>query len=137
MKRTVFVMVVTIGIACIGQEQQSSIADFNVLVGKQVIVQRIPLCQPGTYNAVLTYAGKQATVVSLKPFKLPYPISQTHVRQSVQASFLIPSNWLLAKPCPPPSPSQLPQVQRQFQTLLQLLQSRRGHRRQECFRTKK
>jgi hypothetical protein len=76
MKKTVFVMVVTLGTVCIGQEQQSSIEDFNVLVGKQVIVQRIPLCQPGTYNTVLTYAGKQATVVSLKPFKLPYPISQ-------------------------------------------------------------
>jgi hypothetical protein len=73
--KKVFVMVVMIGIACFGQEQ-SSIQDFNVLVGKQVIVQRIPLCQPGTYNTILTYSGKQATVVSLKPFKLPYPISQ-------------------------------------------------------------
>jgi hypothetical protein len=73
--KKVFVMVVMIGIACFGQEQ-SSIQDFNVLVGKQVIVQRIPLCQPGTYNTLLTYSGKQATVVSLKPFKLPYPISQ-------------------------------------------------------------
>ena len=73
--KKVFVMVVMIAIACFGQEQ-SSIQDFNVLVGKQVIVQRIPLCQPGTYNTVLTYSGKQATVVSLKPFKLPYPISQ-------------------------------------------------------------
>jgi hypothetical protein len=76
MKKTVLVMVVMIAIACFGQEQQSSIQDFNVLVGKQVIVQRIPLCQPGTYNAVLTYSGKQATVVSLKPNKLPYPMSQ-------------------------------------------------------------
>jgi hypothetical protein len=77
MKKTVVVIVVMIGIACLGQEQQSSIQDFNVLIGKQVIVQRIPLCQPGTYNTVLTYAGKQAIVVSLKPFKLPYPISQS------------------------------------------------------------
>jgi hypothetical protein len=73
--KKVFVMVVIIAIACFGQEQ-SSIQDFNVLVGKQVIVQRIPLCQPGTYTTVLTYSGKQATVVSLKPFKLLYPISQ-------------------------------------------------------------
>jgi hypothetical protein len=73
--KKVFVMVVMIAIACVGQEE-SSIQDFNVLVGKQVIVQRIPLCQPGTYTTVLTYSGKQATVVSLKPFKLPYPISQ-------------------------------------------------------------
>jgi hypothetical protein len=73
--KKVFVMVVIVAIACFGQEE-SSIQDFNVLVGKQVIVQRIPLCQPGTYTTVLTYSGKQATVVSLKPFKLPYPISQ-------------------------------------------------------------
>jgi hypothetical protein len=52
--------------------QDATIKDLNALVGKQVIVQRMPLCQPGTYQQVLTYAGKQATVVSLKPFKLPF-----------------------------------------------------------------
>jgi hypothetical protein len=83
--KKVFVMVVMIGIACFGQEQ-SSIQDFSVLVGKQVIVQRIPLCQPGTYNTVLTYSGKQATVVSLKPFKLPYPISQAVLNKMTPAA---------------------------------------------------
>ena len=73
--KKVIVIVVMSAVASFGQEQ-NSIQDLNVLVGKQVIVQRIPLCQPGTYTTVLTYSGKQATVVSLKPFKLPYPISQ-------------------------------------------------------------
>ncbi|MGB8582944.1 MAG: hypothetical protein WCD47_19150 [Candidatus Sulfotelmatobacter sp.] len=74
MKKVILIVVMS-AIACLGQEQ-NSIQDLNLLVGKQVIVQRIPLCQPGTYTTVLTYSGKQATVVSLKPYKSPYPISQ-------------------------------------------------------------
>jgi hypothetical protein len=53
-----------------GQEQQP-IQDLNQLVGKQVIIQRTPLCKPGTYTAVLDYAGKTATVISLKPSTTP------------------------------------------------------------------
>ena len=49
-----------------GQQQQQPIQDLNLLVGKQVIVQRVPLCQPGTYTAVLTYAGKTVKVISIK-----------------------------------------------------------------------
>jgi hypothetical protein len=48
--------------------QQAPIQDLNLLVGKKVIAQRAPLCQPGTYTVVLAYAGKQAEVISLKPF---------------------------------------------------------------------
>jgi hypothetical protein len=58
-------------VACFGQQQQTQIENLSLLIGKQVIVQRIPLCQPGTYTTVLTYSGKQATVFSLKPFKFP------------------------------------------------------------------
>jgi hypothetical protein len=36
-----------------GQEQP--IQDLNQLIGKQVIAQRIPLCQPGTFTQVLAY----------------------------------------------------------------------------------
>ena len=54
-------------VPCLGQ-QQSPIQDLNLLVGKKVIAQRVPLCQPGTYTVILTYAGKQAEVISLKPF---------------------------------------------------------------------
>src|ERR1700683_2101889 len=69
-------VVILLAVAGFGQEQPTPIQDLSLFVGKQVVVQRIPLCQPGTYTTVLTYSGKQATVVSLKPFKLPYPISQ-------------------------------------------------------------
>lgn len=69
------VVVILFAVAGFGQEQPP-IRDLNLFVGKQVVVQRIPLCQPGTYTVVLTYSGKQATIVSLKPYKSPYPISQ-------------------------------------------------------------
>src|SRR5271154_7191610 len=59
-----------------GQEQQQPIQDLNLLIGKQVTVQRKPLCQPGTYTVVLAYAGKQAKVVSLKPLKVA-PLSKS------------------------------------------------------------
>jgi hypothetical protein len=58
-----------------GQEQQQSIQDLNLMIGKQVTVQRKPLCQPGTYTVVLAYAGKEARVVSLKPSKIT-PLSK-------------------------------------------------------------
>lgn len=74
MKKIIVVVMAAIGV--FGQEQQQPIQDLNLLIGKQVIVQRAPLCNPGTYTAVLTYSGKQAKVVSLKPFKLPFPVSQ-------------------------------------------------------------
>lgn len=38
--------------------------DLNLLVGKKVLVGRMPLCVPKTYSVNLTYAGKPATVVS-------------------------------------------------------------------------
>jgi hypothetical protein len=57
-------------VAAVGQEQQPPIQDLNLLIGKEVTVQRVPLCQPGTYTHVLAYAGKQAKVVSLKPLHL-------------------------------------------------------------------
>jgi hypothetical protein len=45
------------------------VQDLNQLVGKRVVVQRTPLCEPGTYNVVIAYAGKQATVLFVKPSK--------------------------------------------------------------------
>ena len=41
--------------------------DLNLLVGKNVIVGRLPLCVPNSYTANLAYAGKPATVVSYTP----------------------------------------------------------------------
>ena len=50
---------------------QTTIQDLGSLVGKHVVVQRTGLCQPGTFNAVLTYAGKTATVLAVTPKKMP------------------------------------------------------------------
>lgn len=41
--------------------------DLSRLVGKKVVVGRIPLCVPKTYDVNLSFAGKPATVVSFKP----------------------------------------------------------------------
>ncbi len=57
------------------QAQEQTIRSLDLLVGKQVIAQRTPLCQPGTFTPALAYAGKQAIVVSLKPAKV-YPLPQ-------------------------------------------------------------
>lgn len=63
-------------VPCLAEEQQP-IQDLNLLVGKQVVVQRMPLCQPGTYTTVLAYAGKYAKVVSMKPFNMPHVSEST------------------------------------------------------------
>jgi hypothetical protein len=74
-KMKIPVMMLVAALAGFGQEQQKPIQDLNLLVGKEVTVQRMPLCQPGTYTVVLSYAGKQATVVSAKPSKIA-PLSK-------------------------------------------------------------
>ena len=62
--------------------------DLSLLVGKRVIVGRMPLCVPNTYNVNLIYSGKTARVVSFTPNKnlTAFP---TNVRlpPSVQATF--------------------------------------------------
>ena len=40
-------------------------------IGKRVVAQRVPLCEPGTFNTVLGYAGKQAIVDTARPSKFP------------------------------------------------------------------
>jgi hypothetical protein len=65
---------ILIGVATIASGQQ--VQDINQLVGKRVIAQRMPLCEPGTYNHVIAYAGKQATVLSAKPSQTMPAISQ-------------------------------------------------------------
>jgi hypothetical protein len=49
--------------------------DLTQLAGKRVKVLRIPLCQPGTYTVDLTYAGKQATVLSANKQTMATPVS--------------------------------------------------------------
>jgi hypothetical protein len=72
-----------------GQEQQRPIQDLNQLVSKQVIVQRIPLCLPGTYTTVLAYAGKQAKVISLKRSNMPHLSEQIMSRMTPEARSMI------------------------------------------------
>jgi hypothetical protein len=73
-KMKIPVTILLVALAAVGQEQQKPIQDLNLLVGKRAVVQRQPLCQPGTYTVVLAYAGKQAQVVSLKPSNIaPIP----------------------------------------------------------------
>ena len=64
--RTLSVPVVAVAAVAFGQQ----IADVSQLVGKKVVAQRMPLCEPGTYNTVLAYAGKAATILSAKPSHL-------------------------------------------------------------------
>lgn len=74
MKQTFVMLMVVVGV--FGQDQPQTIQDLKLLIGKQVTVQRWPLCQSGTYTTVLTYAGKQAKVVSLKPSTVTPPSQQ-------------------------------------------------------------
>lgn len=48
-----------------GQQQNLAIQELDTLVGKQVIAQQAPLCQPGTHTVVFSYAGKVAKVISV------------------------------------------------------------------------
>jgi hypothetical protein len=71
--RPIVALLLTIGTAvCFGEEIQ----DVSQLVGKKVIAQRMPLCEPGTFNTVLSYAGKPAVVLSAKASK-NYKFSQS------------------------------------------------------------
>src|SRR6267142_5741349 len=68
------VLAAILSTATSSQEQQSIPNDLKLLESKQVIVGRLPLCEPKTFTVNLNYAGKNATVVSVKPgktFKFP------------------------------------------------------------------
>jgi hypothetical protein len=45
------------------------IQDPGQLVDRKVVVQRVPLCEPGTFTTNLNYAGKTGLVISAKPSK--------------------------------------------------------------------
>jgi hypothetical protein len=61
--------------AAVASAPQPAATDLTQLAGKRVKVLRIPLCEPGTYTANLTYAGKQATVLSAKKSTAMVPLS--------------------------------------------------------------
>ena len=75
MRVTSIAITIVISVATVTSGQQ--VQDVNQLVGRKVVAQRMPLCEPGTYNTVLTYAGKQATVLSVKPSKAFPALSQS------------------------------------------------------------
>lgn len=74
MKNIKLILLLALPSISVGQDQPT-IQDPAQLVGKQVNVQRMPLCQPGTYTADLAHAGKLATVVSVKPNNMMPPLS--------------------------------------------------------------
>src|SRR6266436_5657065 len=84
-----FILTLLVAIVCFGQEQQQPIQDLKTLVGKQVIVQRIPLCKPGSYTTVLTYNGKVAKIISLKPFHITRLPEQTLSKMTPEARAMI------------------------------------------------
>jgi hypothetical protein len=61
------------------QLAQSTLQDPSQLIGKKVIAQRQALCEPGTYDAVVAYAGKPAMVLSVKPSKAAFPLSNSQL----------------------------------------------------------
>ena len=61
--------VLSVQTASLGQEQPT--IQPSQLVGKKINVQRLPLCEPGTYKVDLTHAGMEATVLSAKPSTMP------------------------------------------------------------------
>ncbi len=67
MEQLLFALVLLATVSSCAQEQQLSTQNPFELVGKRVIVHRMPLCQPGTYTPDIAHAGKQATVISAKP----------------------------------------------------------------------
>ncbi len=77
--RVQFIAALVIMVATVAPHPQAqTMQDLNQLVGKKVVIQRMPLCEPGTYNTVTAYAGKTATVISVKPSKMfPFPVSQS------------------------------------------------------------
>jgi len=64
-KVPLFLLLSLLGISCYGQNQ---LTDMKTLIGKKVIVQRMPFFQPGTYTPISnSYAGQTAQIIEIKP----------------------------------------------------------------------
>lgn len=71
-----FIAELVVGGAAFGQAAQPKFPDdIHLLIGKHVIVGRLPLCVPNTYTPNLSYAGKPATVLSIKENPQIYKLS--------------------------------------------------------------
>jgi len=76
MRITAVLAVLLLPVSTFGQEQLLTLQNSGLLVGKQVIVHRLPLCQPGTFKSDLEHAGMKAKVISAKAINLP-PVSKS------------------------------------------------------------
>ena len=56
---------------------QLELEDPSQLVGKKIDVQRLPLCEPGTYKTDLEHAGMIALVLSVQPSRMSAPLSKS------------------------------------------------------------
>src|SRR6266480_689109 len=74
--RVTFTVFLLLALAAIASGQQ--VQDASQLIGKKIVVQRMPLCEPGTYSTVIAYAGKTTVVLFGKPSKMfSFPMSQS------------------------------------------------------------
>jgi len=81
------IAIIVLSITMVTFAQQ--VQDMGQLVGKKVVAQRMPLCEPGTYDHVLAYAGKQATVLSAKPSTFPAVSESVLARMKPEARALV------------------------------------------------
>jgi len=80
MKRVCLFLLFCAGIVC------SQTTDWNSLIGKRVVTQRMLLYVPGTFQQIsLDYAGKQATIIAVKPYAMPQMRPDVLARMSPQA----------------------------------------------------
>jgi hypothetical protein len=110
---------ILVGTSCFAQVQPA-VDNLEMIVAKRVVIQRMPLCEPGTFKAVLDYAGMQAKVISLKPSTVPQVSKATLERMPPAARDMIEDEQKAATilvqfddskrldTCGPVSPKRLP-----------------------------
>ena len=52
------ILILFIARACFSRQQSPAVQDLDQIVGKEVVAQRMPLCQPGTFKIVTAYEGQ-------------------------------------------------------------------------------
>lgn len=69
--RSITLVLGLLSVVGLAQDQTLQVQNASQLVGKKVIVHRLPLCPPGTFTTDTTHAGSTATVISAKPTNRP------------------------------------------------------------------
>jgi len=67
MRRIVVALMVSAFAPLVFGQEQATIQDLSQLVGKRVVVQRMPLCRAGTSDLARSFVGKEARVISITP----------------------------------------------------------------------